>query len=158
MDIGVNFSPLAQREQQGSHGTAAPQVQEAIRTLSTTMPRVVGASSPIPQQLLGAAGSQGLSMAGGMENSGGLEQILRKLFGMPPMGEVGGGMSPSMAPSVSAGHSAPAPRVGFNLDGGSDAAADWGQQATDTLNTPAAPPAPTWQQNKYDTENQSVPG
>ena len=121
-DYGLSFSPLTQG--QNRTGQASPSgggsqnpVQDAIRTLSYRVPRTVGAQSPIPQALLSAPGGQGLpqsSLPGTQaQPSLGLEDILRKLFGLTPQA------SP-MAPPPEAGGASPMfdPGIGLAPMGG----------------------------------------
>lgn len=75
--LGISFMPGAQGDQ-GNNPQQTP-VQQAIQTLSLRIPRVVGAGSLAPGQLLNAPGGAGL---GGNPNSAALlEQIRRMLFG-----------------------------------------------------------------------------
>jgi len=57
MALGVTFAPGSQNPTQQK--TGAPPLQEAIKLLSLRLPKVVGANSPIPQQLLTAPGGMG---------------------------------------------------------------------------------------------------
>ena len=85
-DIGISFSPTndnsAQRNQTGN--TASP-VQDAIRILSFSLPKVLGASAVTPLQNLG-----GPSALGSQFGNSFLEQLLRHLIT---------GAGPSGAPS-----------------------------------------------------------
>ena len=107
-DYGVNFSPLTRgtRQTQDRQQTGGSPVQDAIRTLSLRLPKVVGAASPIPQPLLASQGGAAFGrpsaaptlapfeappVRGGMASPGGaslsmapqfdLDTFLRVLFG-----------------------------------------------------------------------------
>lgn len=111
---GLSFSPLTPQGNGSGDGNATP-IQQAVRTLSYKVPRTVGAASPIPSQLLNSQGSAGVQapMGGQMpSNVGpsmgsaptpdvGLEEILRRLFGMqiPAQEAQGPSMGASMAPA-----------------------------------------------------------
>lgn len=102
-NFGISFSPLGNQSQSGpggspSAGGASNPVQDAIRTLSYRQPRTVGGGAPINASLLNAQGAAGLPQASAMATpaapTGGLEEILRKLFGLPPQ------MAPQAAPEA----------------------------------------------------------
>lgn len=97
---GISFSPI--QDDPTQHGpTANRPIQEAIRTLSLRIPQTrPGANAIAPNALMSAPGAAGLAPASGGANLGGLEQILRKLFGLPATG--------SFAPSLMAAGPAPA--------------------------------------------------
>lgn len=99
---GVSFSPLGDPSKDAGGPTANQPVQEAIRTLSLRIPQIRGAAPSVaPNALMNAPGAAGFAPAQGGANLGGLEQILRKLFGMPATGAFAPPMGgpPSMAPS-----------------------------------------------------------
>jgi hypothetical protein len=89
---GISFS-LFDNDNGGqnrdSQAGATPSPQDAIRLLSLHIPKVVGASSPIPSLLLNAPGAAALG-GGAMGVPGGdLEELIRRLYG-------GGGVLPGM--------------------------------------------------------------
>jgi hypothetical protein len=156
MDFGMSFSPLGQgNPDQKPQG--APQVQEAIRTLSLGIPRVVGGQSPIPQALLPGArggGSQAVPTMGGVAPGaapGGFEELLRRLFGLAPAmeGPMDGRLSPGPmqpgAPPPMAPPKTPTP-IFQPIDPG---ARTLGESA------PMAPTAPA-PPSKYETEYRQV--
>ena len=76
--------------------------EEAIRTLSLRIPHIRGGAPSIaPNQLLQAPGAAGLAPGGA--NLGGLEQILRKIFGLPATGSFAPPSAPGMAPPALGG-------------------------------------------------------
>lgn len=92
-NFGVSFLPNGDQRYQrpgdptGSLSGAAP-VQEAIKVLRMTIPRVVGANPLTPLALLGGQGSQGLP-------EGLLEQLLRTLGAGPRMQAAPGMVDPN---------------------------------------------------------------
>ena len=128
-DYGTSFSPLQRgpgdgREKPGGGGQPT---QEAIRTISTRIPRMAqGGAGIAPQPLLNAPGGMGMASPMGtaaQPNLGGLEELIRRLFGL-----VGGGQGqPGMGGSPMG---APAPHVTPGIQGPA------------TMPTPA-PPEPT---------------
>jgi hypothetical protein len=100
--LGISFSPFAQQpngaSQTGYNPSAPASPQDAIRTLSLRLPRVVGASAPAPQALLNSPGSAAFGAAGNN-----LDQLMAQLFGpnrrllpgggtfneRPPQGDLG---------------------------------------------------------------------
>lgn len=122
---GLSFSPLgADPSKRPTDTTQNAPIQEAIRVLSMRVPRMNGsAPSVAPNALLSGQGSGGLAPGGTGGTTMGLEQLLRKLFGMPatgsfapaqgapgaPGGGMGGGMPPAPSLPVGGGGSAPVP-------------------------------------------------
>lgn len=105
MALGISFSPGSQDPQRtGPTGVqdAAP-LQQAIQLLSLRLPRVVGATSPIPAPLLQGTGSQGQPDATGNP----LLDVLRRLLN--PGG--GGGFAPPSQNTPAALGEGPSPRV-----------------------------------------------
>jgi hypothetical protein len=60
-NFGLNFAPLNAAGQKGQAGKGGSPIQEAIRTLSLRLPKIVGAGSPVAQPLLQSQGSMGLN-------------------------------------------------------------------------------------------------
>lgn len=143
-DFGLTFVPSnAPDKTRGSAPDPNANVQEAIRTLSLHIPKVVGAKAPTSAALLNGQGSQGIGAPGGM----GLEQILALLFGQArPMA---GPQSPGTAdlgamsfgnPQTSGAPSVPQPHVGF-INPGEPAPGTFNPGAVNGGN--AAPAAPS---------------
>jgi len=100
-NLGISFSPFG--DDKGPNADPrAPQVspQEAIRVLSLRVPRVVGAGSPIPSQLLNAPGGAAFGGGGG-NGMGGLEELLAMLFGQRRQGAVSPGLPIDQSPGGS---------------------------------------------------------
>lgn len=129
-NFGISFSPFGNdnpnnNNQRGDSGGATPSPQEAIRVLSLRVPRTVGVASPIPSMLLNAQGGGGFGGGGGPQGMppGGMEELLRRLFGQAAQGPMG---MPSMAAPMGApagappagGGSAPPPRAAPGIEGG----------------------------------------
>ena len=162
---GISFSPnnqggpmgkAGQSGQAGVTDTASP-IQQAIRILSLRIPRVVSQGAPINQSLLSGPGSAGLN-TGGLS----LDELLRRLFGVQPGGQVpalpaqqsvGSPQSaiaamsqpaaPSWAPSPSAAPSplfTPGINPGAPTPGNPIPTPSWDPTQT-TTPAPAAPPA-----------------
>lgn len=114
---GLSFSPLGSpQSKHGTDETPAPPIQEAIRVLSLRIPKIAGgAPSLAPYSLLTGAGSGGVGMGGGTNL--GLEDLLRKLFGITGPGA--GGMAPSAPGAPSGGGSGSAAPPAFGGGGGS---------------------------------------
>ena len=143
---GLSFSPLGADPTKRPAGERPNQpIQEAIRVLSLRVPQMRGgAPSLAPNALLQAPGSGGIAspMGGGQTNLG-LEQLLRRLFGMPATG--------AFAPPVAAPPSAPpmaAPALAVGGWGGSAAPApsitpgvDYATQTQAPQMAPPLPPA-----------------
>lgn len=78
MPLGMSFAP----QDPGTtdrRGQAPAPIQEAIRVLSLQLPRVSGATSPTPAELLAHAGGRGMTFGGPTGNPI-IEQLLRALF------------------------------------------------------------------------------
>jgi len=93
--LGISFSPFG--DDKGPNADPrGPQVspQEAIRVLSLRVPRVVGAGSPIPGQLLNAPGGAAFGGGGSMGGGMGLEDFLAMIFGQRRPGGISGQPSP----------------------------------------------------------------
>ena len=101
-DYGQSFSPLRQGPDAGrAKPGGGSQTQEAIRTISTRIPRITqGGQSLAPAPLLNAPG--GMGMAAPMGTAGapslGLEELIRRLFGLLGGGAPMGGPAPMGAP------------------------------------------------------------
>lgn len=114
--IGRSFAPTASNVQQlAESGGDATGPGQAVQTLSLRYPRVVGAGSIAPSQLLNAPGSAGLPQQNA--NNPLIEAILRAVMG-------GFGTPQQTAPSALGGQSfpnVPSPRVTPGVDEGSQA-------------------------------------
>ena len=111
-DYGQSFSPLRQGPDDRSKPGGGSQTQEAIRTISTRIPRISqGGQSLAPAPLLNAPG--GMGMAAPMGTAGapslGLEELIRRLFGLLAGGVPQGAPAPMGAPGGMAPMGAPAP-------------------------------------------------
>ena len=104
--LGLSFLPPDPSARYGGGGgapTGAAPIQQAIQLLALHLPRILGATSPIPTPLLESLGGGGL-MGGGGE---GLQEILRRLMAPWLAGQMG-----SAAPGAGAapwGGGAPGP-------------------------------------------------
>jgi hypothetical protein len=157
--LGLSFSPMANQGTNGSgNGNAVPTPQEAIRILSLRLPRTVGVASPIPSLLLNAPGGAGFS--GHDTIPGGMDETLRRLFGLfqtpngagagqppmfgnpTPMFSAGSYTPPSAVPSLGGGR-VPVPGVkpGVNPSDGYPQPFDW-QPPPPVTQPPAAPREP----------------
>ena len=86
--LGLSFLPPDPSARYGPGGGGAPgasPIQQAIQLLALHLPRVMGATSPIPTPLLQSLGGGGL-MGGGGE---GLQEVLRRLMAPWLAGQMG---------------------------------------------------------------------
>ena len=129
-EFGLSFSPTGKDDQQQAGANQTP-IQDAIKVLSLRIPQFHGGIAP--QQLLGGPGSAGLPGGGAPGVGGipgGLDEFLRRLFGMGggmPGGMPGGPMAGPPTPSVRPGGEPgqmpvppePAPQIGGVVPPGS---------------------------------------
>ena len=121
--LGLSFLPPDPSARYGPGGGGAPgtsPIQQAIQLLALHLPRVLGATSPIPTPLLQSLGGGGL-MGGGGE---GLQEVLRRIMAPWLMGQMGlsapgaapwSGGAPGPLPSAPG---LPVPRVTPGFAGG----------------------------------------
>lgn len=113
--LGLSFAP--NQQQPGGPGGQKPggmtPVQEAIRTIGLRVPRTVGARAIAPSPLMHAAGAGGFATglgglpgASGLDPGMGLEELLRKLFGLGGGSDLG-----AMGDGSGGGAGAPPPRI-----------------------------------------------
>jgi hypothetical protein len=119
--LGQSFAPMGDEDMQNrGNGNGASPVQEAIRTLTTRLPRTIGAGAIAPGMLLNSPGASGLpgGMPGGMPGAGPeaeatnplLDALRRILGGTFAGGNLPGGASipaPHVIPGVGPGEPAP---------------------------------------------------
>lgn len=120
-DFGLSFSPTTTTDPRKAQADPNAPVQEAVRTLSLRLPRVVGARGAAPQPLLNGPGSAGLGplaapgagMAGPGGPSFGIEQLLMTLFG------AGAAPAPNVTPGIGgAGFAGQPSTPGFSFNEG----------------------------------------
>lgn len=101
-EMGLSFAPTGNRDQDQANGSNQTPLQDAIKVLSLRMPSFVGAAQGIsPLAGMAGGGSAGVPNIGGVP--GGLEDLLRRLFGG------GGGLQPAGVPPLGP----PPPTVSF---------------------------------------------
>jgi hypothetical protein len=97
--FGISFAPTGQPGQ-GTGGATGPSesspVADAIKVLSLRIPRVVGPGGLAPGGLLNGMGGGGMQGMSGVP--GGLEELLRRLFGQG--GAQTGAGTPKVTPGV----------------------------------------------------------
>lgn len=97
--LGVSFDPAADEVMRAKR-TKANRVPEAIRTISTRLPRIVGAASVAPMQLL--------SGMGGMGSGAAMNPILQSIMQMVQQGQhPGGALPPELQELLGGGPSLP---------------------------------------------------
>ena len=95
--LGLSFLPPDPSARYGGGGTplGASPIQQAIQLLALHLPRVIGATSPIPAELLNALGGGGVTVRPGDE---GLQDVLRRLMAPWMAGQMGAPMAMSPPP------------------------------------------------------------
>jgi len=125
-DLGLTFSPTATTDPTKAQRDPNAPVQEAIRTLSLRIPKVLGARGMAPAPLLNGPGAAGVMNPQGMD----LERLLRMLFGQMT-GQTPAQSAPGTAPLSPSSASFGAPQT-TNYGGG----------YTAPTSTPSAPSSP----------------